>query len=952
MNLAAFPPQAPFLPALAAWWLRAPDPDGIIILPSRRAAQALAGAFLAHNQGRALLLPRIIATGALDEAALAMAGALDVPPAVAPLARQSMLAKLIMAKDDKMRPPAAWALAADLAVLLDEADYAEVDLAASLPGLVPAELAHHWQTTLQFLQIVTSVYPGILAAAGKINPAARQMKLFDAQAQAWRDNPPAHKIVLVAREANPALGRLARVVAGLLQGKVLLPGYDFDLSEAAWETLDEAHPQAGIAQLLGQIGARREEIARLDGAGDANRPALLSRALLPAACLSDWQSAAPLDTKGLYRLEAGEEEQNAVAIAMVLRDALEVPGRTAALVTPDRGLAQRVAAALQRFGITADDSAGEALIDTPPAVLLRLLAKAVAEAFAPIALLALLKHPLVAAGLPPELCRAQARTLEVMALRGPRPGQGFDGIKFRLAQKGDQASRDFLDRLERLLSPLALAEMFSPVDGVAALLSVAEALAATAEKAGAEVLWAAEAGTALADLFLQLLDVLGELPEIRVAELPALLDAVLAGPIVRKPRAKDGHPRIAIWGVQEAQLQAVDVVVLGGLVEGVWPAEPDPGPWLSRPMRQAAGLPPAAATIGLLAHDFFSLASVCGEVVLAAPARRERAPTVPARWLTRLEALLAGQQQSLALHPASAWAVLLDAPTLREVRPKPAPRPPASLRPLQYSISDIGTLLADPYAIYARKILQIFELRPLDEESDATLFGTIVHNGLAEFFAAGPNFATPDAGVLLNVVLQAAMRAERPRAALETWWAARLARIAGWIVAVEREREAPERRALEVSGTWDIGGFRLIGRADRIERRADGSVMILDYKTTTPPSAKQVEAGSAPQLPLEAVLAEAGCFGPEFAAPVRALAYWRLIGRDAAGEEKPLFARKPDELRAVIDRAREQVPRELAKFAREKTPYLARPHPARKTYRDVYAGISRRAEWEGGEEEE
>jgi ATP-dependent helicase/nuclease subunit B len=954
MNIGAFPPNAPFLPALAAWWLAAPDPDGILLLPSRRAAQALAGAFLAQNQGRAQLLPRIIATGALDEAALAMAGALEVPPAIAPLARQAILARLICQTDAKMRPHAAWALAADLGVLLDEADYAEIDLAAALPGLVPAELASHWQTTLDFLQIVTQAWPNILAAEKKINPAARQMRLFDAQAEAWKARPPAHRIVLVARAANPALARLARVVAGLPNGFLLLPGYDFELSEAAWEALDEAHPQAGILGLISAIGARREEILHLpgtDGVASA-RPKLLSRALLPAACLADWQSGAKLDASGLCRLEAGDEEQNAMAIAMVLREALDVPGRTAALVTPDRLLAQRVAAALQRFGILADDSGGEKLLDTPPAVLLRLLARAVAEEFAPVAVLALLKHPLVAGGLPPEMFRNQARRLELFALRGPRPAPGLAGIKFRLDQKGDQASRDFLARLEILFEPLALPEGFSPVAGFAALLEVAEALAATPEVLGAAVLWAGEAGTALSELFLELFDVLGDLPDISAPELPALLDAVLAGAVVRKPRAKDGHPRIAIWGVQEAELQAVDVCVLGGLVEGVWPAEPDPGPWLSRPMRQAAGLPPAVAAIGLLAHDFFSLAASCGTVVLAAPARRERAPAVPARWLTRLDALLAGQGLALPIHPAAAWAAQLDVPVVRTLRPKPAPCPPVSLRPVKYSISDIATLLADPYAIYLKKILGVRELERLDEESDAILFGDIVHKGLAEFFAAAPAFSAPGAEARLTLALQTVMRAERPRAALENWWAARLERIAGWIVAAERERAAPLCRALEVTGTWEVDGFSIIGRADRIERLADGGVMILDYKTTTPPAAKQVETGSAPQLPLEAVLAEAGCFGPDFWAPVTELTYWRLIGRHAAGEQKPLFKRKPEVLRAVIEAARDKIPVTLARFALADTPYLANPHPSRRTFRDVYAGISRRAEWESVDDEE
>jgi ATP-dependent helicase/nuclease subunit B len=286
----------------------------------------------------------------------------------------------------------------------------------------------------------------------------------------------------------------------------------------------------------------------------------------------------------------------------------------------------------------------------------------------------------------------------------------------------------------------------------------------------------------------------------------------------------------------------------------------------------------------------------------------------------------------------------------RERRLKPAPCPPAVRRPVEYSITEIAALIADPYAIYAKKILKIRELSPLDEESDANLFGTIVHKGLADYFAAKPDTGAADAPARLAAALLAAMGAYRPRAALNQWWAARLERIADWIIATERTRETPAARALEVPGRWELGGFTVKGVADRIERRADGGITILDYKTTTPPAAKAVEAGTAPQLPLEAVMAAEGCFGADFIGPVTELAYWRLMGRQAAGQLAPLFKRKPQVLGDVIAAARDKTPLLLAKFALGETPYLAKPHPSRSTYHDTYGGISRRAEW-GGEEE-
>ncbi len=958
MKLAAFPPEAAFLPALAGAWLaEGGDPAaGIIILPTRRSARALAGAFLQANHGRAMLLPRIIAAGALDEAGLSLAGGLTIPPAVPVMTRQAMLAKLILALNGRNGAPrrlhAAWALARDLGALLDEADEAEIDLRDALPNVVEAELARHWQTTLEFLHIITHAWPAILSELGMMNPAKRQAALLDSQNTTWSTKPPGTRVWLVTHHATPALTRLAGTVATMPQGALILAGYDPALDDTAWNALEEGHAQFGIAQLLAALGARREEVVlwpTVKSNVPSGRAALLTKSLLPAAALQNWQGNAALNTDGLYRLEAADEQEEATAIAMVLRDALETQGRSAALITPDRALAARVTAALRRFGVTADDSAGQPLAETPPAIFLRLIAEAAKTQFAPLPLLALLKHPLTAAGEAPALCRDHARQLELAALRGPRPSPGFAGIMFRLQSHGTRADRDFLTRLELRLTAASFPVMINPAAALRGLIETGEKLAETDSEHGAARIWSGESGTALSELLLESMEALAGLPDIFSEDIPGLLNAILEGHVVRKPRTRDGHPRIAIWGVQEASLQTVDVAVLAGLVEGVWPAASDPGPWLSRPMRKAAGLPATEQIIGLAAHDFFSLCCRCPTVVLAAPSRRDRAPAVPARWLTRLDALLLGTGKTLPPHPAASWAQQLDIPESRTIRQKPTPRPPTNTRPHELSISDIATLMADPYAIYARKILKIRQRDALDEESDPSLFGEIVHTGLAAFFSIERDFASPTALAELTLALQAAMRAERPRAGLQAWWEARLERIAAWIIEAERERRGhtpPVAMALETSGILPVpGGFQLKGRADRIEKRADGSVFIMDYKTGSPPSAKQVDSGAAPQLPLEAVMAEAGAFGADFAGMVTELAFWKLAGRFVKGEDKALFASKPGELRRVIDDAAEKLPTLFAKFADAATPYLAAPHPDRSTYQDTYKGISRRGEW-------
>ncbi len=1002
MNLFTVPLHLPFLDAVATEWLaRGGEPldasRGLILLPTRRAARALAEAFLRVSGGRALLLPRITALGALDEAPLALAGSLELPPAVEPAQRLAALARMILAMGGADGAPKgadrAWRLAEELAALMDEAELAEVDLAARLPDAADPAFARHWARTLEFLRIVTAAWPDWLAEQRMMNPAARQVALLDAQAAAWARNPPdARVLVAGATGGIPAVARLARVVARLPMGAVVLPGVDLGLSGAAWDALEPSHPQAGLRRLLHGLGATRGDVAvwpvfdepRLvssssafadhDGEGvPACRTGLLRRALLPGAALVDWQDerGEQGETAGLFRLDAADQQQEATAIALVLRQALERPGARAALVTPDRALAGRVASELLRWGVVADDSAGEPLADTPPAVFLRLLARAVAEELAPVPLLALLKHPLAGAGLAPAACRAAARALELACLRGPRPAPGLTGLRLALELASAQRRADataLLARLETCLEPalrIAAGIEVAPHEALSGLIEAAERLATTDETEGQARLWAGEEGAALAERLSAVLATLPVLPDQKRGVIPGLLDAVLVGAAVRGRRAlrgRDGaeHPRVFIWGLLEARLQAVDVMVLGGLAERVWPPAADPGPWLSRPMRARAGLPSPEEQVGQAAHDFVSAACAAPVVVLSCPRRRDGAPAVPARWLTRLEAFLTGRGTALAVHPAAAWAQALDQPDgpARPVRP-PTPCPAVARRPRKLSVTEIETWLRDPYAIHARHVLRLRPLDPLEQETDAADYGALVHAGLHRFLEEHGVRWPPNAALKLREHLVGALVRAGLRETLRNWWAPRLERIADWVAEIEVERRsrfAPVGIRSEVPGTWEMlrpgGRFTLAGRADRIERRADGSMAILDYKTGTVPSQTEVDAGLAPQLPLEAVMAAAGGFGPECDGAVAELAYWRITGGFVPGEARSLFKGDPAAVALAAGTAAQALGALIDAFDDPERCYLSQPHPGRAPRFPDYAQLARVAEWVAAGEEE
>lgn len=969
-RIATVAPHLPFLDTLARRWLDAHPGDpsrGLILLPTRRAARALAESFLHVSGGQPMLLPRIVALGALDEAALALSGALDLPPAVEPQLRLALLARLILklpeAQGGVGTADRAWSLAQELASLMDEAERAELDLPAALAAANAGNYAEHWEVTLRFLGIVTRAWPDWLREKDLMNPAARQVALLRGQARAWRDNPPDMPIWAAGATGGiPAVTTLLRVVAGLPSGLVVLPGVDLAMAAAVWEDLDRAHPQATLAALLDGIGARREEIVAWDGdsAVPRGRALTLATALLPAAALNAWRHAGRAEIAGLYRLDAADQQEEAAAIALVLREALETPNRSVALVTPDRALAARVSAELLRWGVIADDSAGEPLAQTPPAVFLRLLAAAAADGLAPVALLAVLKHPFAAAGLRAVECREAARRLERLALRGARPIAGLTGLRVQLQKLGLEHGvlPAFLARLEGCLAPLLrvfAAVATAPADLLAALVAAAEALAATDREDGPARLWAQEEGEALAAHLALSREALRELPDGPPAILPNLLDAVLEGPAVRSRRALRGradtaeHARVSIWGLLEARLQSADVVVLGGLAETVWPPVTEPGPWMSRQMRALAGLPDADERIGQSAHDFV-MAACCGPVaVLSCPQRRDRAPAVPARWLARLDALLTGLGQALPPHPAVGWARALDLPAngpCPVAAPLPSPAP--ALRPRRLSISDVATLMADPYAIYAKHVLRLRPLDPLDQDTDALDIGNLVHKGLELFLAEAGAAWPPDAAERLDLAMEKALLDSGVRPALRAWWRPRLLRIAGWLATHEATRRAAQPlRAVgvEVSASWQIGDIELRGRADRIELGEDNSVTIVDYKTGAAPGDADVSDGAAPQLLIEAAMARGGAFGPDFQGSDLRLAYWRLSGGREPGEERLLFKGERPLTAGEIDAATTQLRRLLAEFAHPSRPYPHAPHPSRRPRYADYAQLARAAEW-------
>ncbi|MFN9092630.1 MAG: double-strand break repair protein AddB, partial [Alphaproteobacteria bacterium] len=664
MRVFTIPAEQRFLPALAEGLLAqvpANDPAALatytLLLPTRRSARALREAFLTAAGGRALLLPRMRALPGLsvEEAdELALPALLDLPPAVAPLTRQTVLSRIVLGIPRRYGGPLgaeqAWLLAGELGALFDEIAFEEADLnlietadpadfaaswLARLDGLVPDKLAVHWQITTKLLQAVVRDWNGWLHAQRLMDLCLARVRALIAQRRALEAAPPREKLIAAGIGAGgtiPAATALLRCIAGLPNGALVLQGMAEPITPSLADAIRRApsHPFAGQLKLLADLGvdpnAPRPWTAADHHGAPADRAVMLAQSLRPAEGLDIWaERDAPRwqgALAGLSRLEAADAQQEAAAIALLLREAMEVPGKRAALITPDRDLARRVAAELARHGITADDSAGAPLADAPAAAFLRLIARMIADGFAPAALLAVLKHPLCTAGMDRGAWLEAVRALERRCLRGPRPGPGLPALRAVLP-KGDAKIAALLDALQSALgdfTELPPNPSRPPADLLALHLVAAEGLATTPELPGGLRLYANEEGEALARHLASLGEALAEMPPIAPASWPGAFDAMLAGPIAppfRAQRDTAAHPRIAILGLLEARLQSFDRVILGALEENIWPQATEPGPWMSRPMRARFGLPTPEARIGRVAADFFHAAASASELVLS-----------------------------------------------------------------------------------------------------------------------------------------------------------------------------------------------------------------------------------------------------------------------------------------------------------------------------------------------
>ncbi|SFT96642.1 double-strand break repair protein AddB [Sedimentitalea nanhaiensis] len=855
------------------------------------------------DAGPARLLPRVSLLTEVDR----HIAATDLPPRMPPLRRRLQLAQLISHLLDREPDLAArssiYSLADSLAGLMDEMQGEGVP-ADVICGLDVSDMSGHWARAQRFFKIAETYLHDLDGQT--MDSQARMRQAVIGLIASWQKAPPANPIILAGSTGSRGTtAMLMAQIARLPQGAIILPGYDFDQPESVWAGLDSAlhsedHPQYRFKRLMQMMGVGPSDIHPWTDARPHSpaRNRLISLSLRPAPVTNAWLTEGPglrdLDraTQDVTLVQAPDPRSEALAIALRLRQAAET-GQTAALITPDRMLTRQVAAALDRWDILPDDSAGLPLQLSPPGRFLRHVAGLFAHRLTGEMLLTLLKHPLCHAGDGRNTHMLHSRDLELRLRRHGPPFPAAQSLGDACSSLSSLPPQTWIDWLTMQFCARDTTAALPLTDWAAMLRQTAETLSAGSCAAGSGTLWEKNAGQ-------KALAVLDDLDSearnggtMNARDFADLLGALLSSEEVRDRDAP--HERIMIWGTLEARVQGADLLILGGLNEGSWPEAPDPDPWLNRALRDRAGLLLPERRIGLAAHDFQQAANA-PEVWLTRAQRSDDAETVPSRWLNRLMNLLNGlpdQNGPDLLRGMQTrgqiwldWAAELDA--VDESRPaiRPSPRPPVAARPRRLSVTEIKKLIRDPYAIYARHVLRLKPLDPLVKAPDPLLRGIVVHDFLEEFIKASvaqPEILTRSA--FLEMADQVLARSV-PWPATRRLWLARLDRVASSFLENERDRQSVAM-PVEYEAGLDFQlaplDFKLVGRADRIDRDTAGALRIYDYKTGAPPS-KAEQALFDKQLLIEAAVAEEGGFAKLGPTPVAAAEFIRV---GAPGNDVP-----------------------------------------------------------------
>ncbi len=981
LNVWTIPSSRPFFEDLirGLWDMAEQDHEKLadmhILLPTKRACRVLQESFLTFFDGQLLLMPDIRALGDLDEDELAIISFdqelttefNDIPPAISPLRRQMFLARILLHESDFVDTmDQAISLAGRLGRFFDEILTEGISF-ENLKEIVPDDYSEHWQKTLSFLTVLTDRWPEFLAQKKLIDPADRRNRIFALQNKIWLSKPVNNPIIVAGVTGTiPAAATLLKTVASMPCGHVVFPGVDLDIDDDIWKNLDSSHPQHGFKTVCDYLEINLNDIRAWQTKKDPNaKEHFLTEVMRPANISDNWYSYQNKSInsvlEGWRYIECDHEDEEAECVSFIAREALEDPSKTIAIVTPDRTLARRVAAKMTRWDIDLDDSAGVPLVYTPIGIWLLAIIDLFENDFSYVKILTVLRHV---------LCRFSYEK-EVALL---------DKYYFRSNKIDKHNPENWLQFLKDQEHEVEWLEVFiSHADSLRGLYKqkkvsykkIIEEHLIFAQKIGYfddndnSLIWQHDDGEAAAyffhDLFesLDFIEKQDDVFEISPVSYGAVLKHMMQNTMVRPKHGT--HPRVHILGLMEARLINADRVILCGLNEGVWPPEPKADPFLSRHMRVKAGLPSPDKIIGMSAHDFIQ--KLCmNDVIMTRSRKVGGSPALPSRWLVRMEAIL--KQQKIEMPYDTYYLSLVRSFSMHDENKKitrPSPCPPVDKRPKKLSVSSIKKWMSDPYGLYAEKILRFKKLDPLQKRSSYAEKGQYIHKCLEEFLSLYPRQLDDHALDHLLEIGERYLEEYCPEVSQRSFWWNRFKSIASFFIAQETryrkqylplftEREGTLRITHKIAHLPEKGEFIVRAIADRIDQNQQTkSLAIIDYKSGTSPTKTDMQNGVAPQLPIEALIAQSGGYGDIAKEPVETLQHWVLKGENSDIDCFPSSRMKDFEMQDFLDETLDNLTHLIELFTDEQTPYLALPNEnLTLTYND-YEHLERVSEWQNDE---
>ena len=852
---------------------------------------------------------------------------------------------------------ASYELANDLMNLRNEM-YSENVSVEKLRSLSKENISSHWQYSLEFLNVIFGYWSKDI---DDVPIEAINLEIISILNKKWRLNPPKYPLIIAGSTGSRGITKsFIKLVSKQQKGLIVLPGFDFSQSDKVWDSFQksndfEDHPQFRYFELLNELSINPKNIKnwKAEKISLTPRNQLVSLALRPAPVTDQWLEEGPKltelnsATSGLTLIEAPTSRDEANAIALCIRKAVK-DNKSISLITPDRNLLRQVNAALGRWNLIPDNVAGKSLSVTPTGIFLRQIIRLIGQEITAENLIPLLKNPLTNSGGAERGKHMNlVRSIELNLRKKQNTSEEIhEFLSKKLNEPENSSDSSWLHWIQNNLESLQTMKTASLTEFLEVLILTSEKFSnGPLEKEG--LLWLENSGEHAKNVLNDLLNAGSNIKILDISEFSNILNFILNKEVVRE--TVNAHPLIKFWGTLDTRISNTEITILGGMNEGIWPQIKNTDHWLNRSMRKEAGLLSQERKVGLLAHDFQQGINN-NTVIITRSERIDDTPSIPSRWLNRITNLLKGlgsdgrNQLDEMKTRGNFWLNLAKAveEPKQNLTPakRPSPVPPLAVRPKNLSVTQIETLIRDPYSIYARHVLKLKKLQPLKKQANVLLRGNVIHKIMQNFSEQTKNDLKLINSLELIKLSDDIFSKEVPWPAIRSVWKIQFKKTIPLFLEAEKlRRQNASPLFFEHPGSTFLSevGITLTAIADRIDKNKLNELLIYDYKSGKPPTLKQLEIFHK-QLILEALIAENGGFKNIPAAPVISICY---ISLNNAHPNTEKIIKRED-----IEKIKKEIAQLVSYYNSDITGFTARLRMEKLEIVSDYDHLARYGEWD------